>query len=205
MVDAGQMILHRIFHRGNIDFPGIDYFNHRVKRSGLSAAGRPANYSHSKRPFNGRFDKRQILIRNSQIFQAVFAAALGKQTHYHFFPLGDWHDGYAHIQFFFADLLLQFPVLRSAVLIRAQSGQNFQTGDQKIMNAYREINNVVQNAVNAEANDCPPALRLNVNIGCPAVISVIQKRVHHSNHGQIFALPLHLFGTHTSQALNIGL
>ena len=165
LVDPRQAVLDRVLDGDDLVLGRVDLLQRGVQRGGLAAAGGPGHQDHPAGPVDDIAHARQNPGRHAQAVQGQQPGALIEQAHHHRLAVLHRHGRDAHVDLGVAHLDVEAAVLRQALLGDVQPGHQLQAQHQRRGDLGIGLGLHVQHAVDAEADDQPGLLRLDVDVG----------------------------------------
>src|SRR3989344_1008890 len=97
MIHSLQLVLHRIFDRGDIHVRSVAHLHERGERGGFSRTRRPRRQNHAKRLLYCSNKNILMLLRKSKVSKRQSAYVGCEKTHDDLFSIDDGNDGDTHI------------------------------------------------------------------------------------------------------------
>ena len=164
LIDPGQTVFHRVFHRDDLLLDGVDLGQAGVQRGRLAGARRSGDQHHAAAAPDDLAKAPEHLRRHAELVQGEKAAALVKQAHHHRFAVLRGHGGNTHVDRLLAHTDIETAVLRQAFFRNIQTGHQLQAQSDGTGNFAVSFSLQVQCAVDAEADLQARLLRLDMDV-----------------------------------------
>ena len=122
----------------------------------------------------------------AQIFQGEAGNVLAQKAHDGLFAIIRRQDRHAERDFLAVRVYFEAPVLRQTLFVELEIRQHFDARSDRRFGVLRQNHGVVQNAVDAIADEQLVIHRLDVDVGSVLQYRVLQKRVHDAHDRQVF-------------------
>ncbi len=188
LIDAFDVVFHRILDGRDIDFRIVQNLQNGVHARRLAGTGRPGREHHAPRLAESFPHLFQILRGKAELFESELARFRRQQTEHDFLALDNRHNGYARIHHFAFILELQLSVLRRQMLVSLQLRQNLYPGHDLFMEFFRQRRDFVQHAVDAKPDDREIAVRLDMEIRRLVLVAAGKQLVDHLHDRPLIAL-----------------
>ena len=160
-------VLHRVFHRDDIDVRLVDLFQYRIQAGAFAAAGGTGAQNHAMGPVDHGFKPAMILFAHAQPFQGKNAGAGVQQTQDHVLAVNGGDRGSPDIDVFVFHFDGETPVLGNSGDGDVHVGQNFQPRDDRQKHRLGWRRYLMQPAVHPKANLHVIFFRTDMDIAGP--------------------------------------
>src|SRR5690554_1729843 len=195
LVDAADLIFNRVFHGQNLAVYGIQAVQRRIQRGGLTTARRASDQKNPVGLVQHRLKVAQVDLGQTNGVQLQVNTLLVENPHHHALTVHGRHSGDTQVNRAALQAQLDTAILGQAALGNIQFGKNFQAGNNRRGQLYRRGLDLLQYAVNPEANGQVMLERLDMNVRGAGVQRTGKNTVDQPNHRR--------FRRHIAQALDI--
>ena len=206
LVDAGQNIFHRVFHRDDFAVGSVDEIQTRIERRCLAGTRRAGHEQNSVRHRNHALERLLVVRQKSQLRQTELQSVLVQNTHDDALAVVRRQTRHAQINQLAPDLRLDTSVLRDAMFRDDHARRNFQTRNDRRLQLLRRRLHFLQHAVNAVAQAKFFPQRFQVNVRRAQLERVHDDLVHQPDERRVHlrhpALRLHHLDVAQGQFFN---
>ena len=165
LVDGREHVLDRILDRHHVDLLAVDLRERGVERGGLARAGGARADDHAVRRARQRLEDRERLARHAEVGEAEQRAPLVEDPEHALLAVDGGGGGDAHVERHAVDLDLELAVLGPAALDDVHLGHDLDAAHERGAHDRRQVEHLVQRAVDAVADAHAVGHRLDVDVG----------------------------------------
>src|ERR1051325_10968637 len=169
--------LDRVFDRGDVDLRRRQRLERRVERHRLARAGRTGDEDDPVRALDPVGEERQLVLVEPETGDAAQKDVGIEDAHHHFFAERRRQRGDAQLDLFPLMIGLDATVLGAALLGDVHAAHRLEARGDGQVDELRHALDLVQHAVDAEADHGVLALRLDVDVAGARLVGVLQKKV----------------------------
>src|SRR5579862_4658493 len=186
LVDACHLVLDGVFHGDDLAIRLVDVVEARVEGRGLARTGGARDEQDAVRQIEQALEDFLVVAEEAEFGQAEREARFVENTHDDALPVIGRDGRDAQVDRFLADLHLDAPVLRQALLGDAhRPGHDLEAADDGRLELLRRALHLVQHAVHAEPDAETFFQRLQVDVARPALVPFQQEHRHHLDDGRV--------------------
>jgi hypothetical protein len=165
LVDAGQLVLHRIFNRDDVRILRLQRGERRTERGGLAAARRTDDENHAVLVAQEMAQLFERHGRKAKLFERRHALAVVEDAKHDLLAVQRAQRRHAEVHFSivfggYADA----PVLRQPLLGDVHAGHDLQARDQSLVHPFGQVHHFLQQPVETMAHEHALFERLDVDI-----------------------------------------
>src|SRR5262249_50968964 len=184
--DAVQLVLDRILDGDDVLVGGVDPRQAGVERSGLPAAGRAGDQDDAVRLVNERIDELQLVADQAQLVELQDGGGAVEQTHDYALAVRGGHGRDADVHVLAGQLDADAAVLRQTLLGDVQPGHDLDARDDHRLEALGRRDDVVEDAVDAEAHRQVALERLDVDVAGAVLDRLEEERIDQLDDRRFF-------------------
>ncbi len=193
LVDAHQVELDGVLGGRDVGAHLVQLGERRVERGGLAAAGRPGHQHHPERLVDGVLEVLEGRLLEAELGHVELEVRLVEQTEHHLLAEHGGQDGDTEVHILVAaELHLDAAVLRQAALGDVELRHHLDARRERVLQPERRLHDLVEHAVDAEADAEHLLVGLDVHVARPLADGVGQERVHQADDGRLFRRSLEL-------------
>ena len=186
LVDAGQFILHRVFHGNDVLFHRVEIIQRPVEGGGFAAAGGAGDQDDLVGPGEMFHEQGALVGLKTHLLQVEAHGALVQQPHHHLFPGAQGQDGNPHVKLLAGDGQLKATILGLAPFADIEMGHDLDAGDEIGVHLQREEVGLAEDAVHPGADPYSLMVRLDVDVAGPLPHSLEQDIIDGADRGGFF-------------------
>ena len=164
LTDTLQLILDRVFDRDDVALGRVDGGERSVEGRGLAAPGRPGDEHDAVTLMDQPIDERRGPTREPELLEAEQRRRSVEEPKHHTLAVGGRNDRDADVDVLAGDFRPDAPVLGQALLGDVEPRHHLHARDDDGLKALRRRDDVVEDAVDPEADRQHALERLDVDV-----------------------------------------
>ncbi len=187
LVDAAQLILHRVFDGNDFAVRVIDLVERGVEGRGLAAAGGAGDQDDAVRQLQHAPEAAQFTLGHAQLAHPAQGCVLPQQPQHQRLAMQHRNHRNPDVHLHLLDPDLDAPILRQPLFSNVQVAENLDPGNNRRLEPLdlRRHRHVLQHAVNPVANAELLLERLQMDVRSPQLDRIPQHLVDEADDGRL--------------------
>ncbi|CEE79469.1 conserved hypothetical protein [Xanthomonas citri pv. citri] len=182
LVDAFDLVFHRVFDGDDFHIRGVELAQRGVQRGGLARTGGPGHQHGAVRLLQHLAELRQEVFGEAELVEVEHHRLAIEQAHDHAFAMRSGHGADAQIQLLALHAQHDAAVLRQAALGDVELGHDLDAADDRSSELGRRAFAFHQHAVHAVTHLEAAFERFDMDVGGAQFHRVLDHQVHQPDH-----------------------